>query len=206
MNARRALAIAAAILAVLAAVSGTSRRAGARVDVTRLASEIQHEDDHVTAIELAQWIKDRKPGLRVLDVRSDSEFTDFHIPTAQRFPLESLTTLTPASDETLVLYSEGGAHAAQAWVLLRALGHDHVYFLRGGLLDWMDDVINPTLPSIPDSASTRAAALSRYFGGSPHVRFSTDSSAKPTSTSPIKPASNATTAAEAVARLRRRGC
>jgi hypothetical protein len=152
----------------------------------------------------------------VLDVRSDSEFADFHIPTAQRFPLESLTTLKPASDETLVLYSEGGAHAAQAWVLLRALGHDHVYFLRGGLLDWMDDVINPTLPSTPDSASTRVAALSRYFGGSPHVRFSTDGPAtsapvsptKSTSTSPTKPASNAAppTAAEAVARLRRRGC
>ena len=74
MNAKRALAVVAALLAVLAAASGTSRRGGARVDVTRLANEIQHEDDHVTAIELAQWIKDRKPGLRVLDVRSDSEF------------------------------------------------------------------------------------------------------------------------------------
>ncbi|MFL5606814.1 MAG: rhodanese-like domain-containing protein [Gemmatimonadaceae bacterium] len=212
MNARRALVVVAALLAVLAAASGTSRRGGARVDVTRLASEIQHEDDHVTAIELAQWIKDRRPGLRVLDVRSDSEFADYHIPTARRLPLESLATLEPTPDETLVLYSEGGAHAAQAWVLLRALGHSHVYFLRGGLLDWMDDVMNATLPSSPDSASTRAAALSRYFGGTPHVRFSTDSSAtpaseaKPTSVSPAKPARNAPTATEAVARLRRRGC
>ena len=188
MNAKRALAVVAALLAVLAAASGTSRRGGARVDVTRLASEIQHEDDHVTAIELAQWIKDRKPGLRVLDVRSDSEFADFHIPTAQRLPLESLTTLKPASDETLVLYSEGGAHAAQAWVLLRALGHSHVYFLRGGLLDWMDDVMSPLLPS--DSSRASVAALSHYFGGVPRAGGV-----------PVP-----TTAATAVARSKRRGC
>src|SRR4029079_8202645 len=71
----RALAAVAVLLAVSAAFVGTSRRTTAgRVDVASLAKQIEHEDDHVTAIELAQWIKDRKPGLRVLDIRADSEF------------------------------------------------------------------------------------------------------------------------------------
>ena len=57
----------------------------------------------------------------------------YHVPTAERVPLDSLAHVRFAADETIVLYSEGGAHAAQAWVFLRALGYDNVYFLRGGL-------------------------------------------------------------------------
>lgn len=156
-----------------------------------LAAEIERQDDHVTALELAQWIRDRKSGLRVLDVRSDSEFAVYHIPSAEHVPLVALPGLAPIDGETLVLYSEGGAHAAQGWVLLRANGHRRVYFLSGGLLDWMEDVMSPTLPS--DTSRARIAALSRYFGGVPRA------GTVPLSSEPV-------TAAAAVARARRRGC
>jgi rhodanese-related sulfurtransferase len=190
----RVLAATALVLAVLAALAGTSGRSDAPVDARGLAAEIEHEDDHVTALELAQWIRDRKPGLRVLDVRSDSEFAAYHIPSAERVPLTTLASLPAKGGETLVLYSEGGAHAAQGWVLLRANGHRDVYFLRGGLLDWMEDVMSPTLPT--DTSRTRVAALSRYFGGVPR-----------TGITPLPAAAGpAPTAGAAVARLRRRGC
>jgi rhodanese-related sulfurtransferase len=193
-NPARVLAGVALVLAVLAALTGTSRRSGVAIDANALAAEIEHEDDHVTALELAQWIHDRKPGLRVLDVRSDSEFAAYHIPSAEQIPLTTLASLPPKRDETLVLYSEGGAHAAQGWVLLRANGHRHVYFLRGGLLDWMEDVMSPTLPA--DTSRARVAALSRYFGGVPRV----GPAPLPTAADP------APTAGAAVARARRRGC
>jgi Rhodanese-related sulfurtransferase len=157
-------------------------------DAPTLAREIEHEDDHVTALELAQWIRDRKPGLRVLDIRPDSEFSAYHIPSAERVPLTTLATMPPADGETLVLYSGGGAHAAEGWVLLRTAGHRHVYFLRGGLLEWMDDVMSPALPT--DSTRARVAALSRYFGGVPAANRNASSA----------------TAAVAVAKARRRGC
>src|SRR5947208_730446 len=93
---KRLLAGAAAVLTLLAAATGSSRRVPeATIDARQLAGEIQREDDHVTALELAQWIRDRKPGLRVLDVRTDSEFAAFHVPSAERMPLESLVTLRP---------------------------------------------------------------------------------------------------------------
>jgi len=191
----RALAAVAVLLALSAAFVGNSRHAsGTSIDVASLAQQIEHEDDHVTAVELAQWIKDRKPGLRVLDIRPDSEFEAYHIPSAERVPLNELARLTPKGDETLVLYSEGGAHAAQGWVLLRSIGFTKVYFLRGGLLDWMDDVMSPTLPeqtgkASVDSARDNHAALSRYFGGVPRV----GAVPLPSSVSPI-------------VRIRRRGC
>ena len=194
---RRLLAAIAVVLAVGAALSGTTRRnVTGQIDISALASDIEHENDHVTAMELAEWIKDRKPGLRVIDVRSDSEYQDFHIASAERIPLSGLSALKPVANETLVLYSEGGAHAAQGWILLRAAGHRNVFFLRGGILDWMDEIMSPSIPekaatAAADSVNAHRAALSRYFGGVPHVG---------------DPAKTADDAVAAVKRVKRRGC
>ena len=83
--AHRVLFAAAAILAAMAAVAGTSMPATRGViDAAALARDIEHESDHVTGIELAEWIRSRKPGLRVIDVRPDSEYTAYHVPGAER--------------------------------------------------------------------------------------------------------------------------
>src|SRR6185436_5618225 len=100
-------------------------------------------------------------GLRIFDLRSAEEFGEYHVPTAKRAALEELVSMRFTPADTIVLVSDGGAHAAQAWVLLRASGTAHVYFLRGGLDEWLDDVMNPV------GASAEVAALSRYFGGVP---------------------------------------
>src|SRR5204863_9487521 len=164
----RAFGIAALGLAILAAFVRTPDfNANTRVDVRSLARTVENEEDHVTAVELAQWIKDRRPDLRVIDVRAASDFDAYHIPTAERIDVSELVDTPFRSDETIVLYSDGGAHAAQGWVFLRALGYPRVYFLRGGLYEWLDDVINPTISANP-SDSVRATwgkveSLSRYF-------------------------------------------
>ena len=181
MNARLVAGAGALVLAATAALVGSpDPGAGSDANLRALASEIEHETDHVTAIELAQWIRERRPGLRVLDVRTDSEFSAYHIPTAERIPLSSLSATRFQPNETVVLYSEGGAHAAQGWVLLRTAGLHNVYFLRGGILDWMEDVMNPSAPS----------ELTRYFGGTPRL------------TAVPLPGSGSTV----VARMRRRSC
>src|SRR5437763_1671736 len=106
-----------------------------------------------------------------VDVRSPSDFDAYHIPTAERVDVSQLVDTPFKADETIVLYSDGGAHAAQGWVFLRALGYARVYFLRGGLYEWLDDVINPTISANPtDSARAswgKVESLSRYFGGVP---------------------------------------
>lgn len=155
MKRRALLGAAALLLAATAAVVGSPEPRGDEARVRALASEIEHEADHVTALELAEWIRERRPGLRVLDIRADSEYAAYHVPTAERFSLSQLPDARFDPRETLVLYSEGGAHAAQAWVLLRMKGARNVYFLRGGILEWMDDVMNPAVSS----------ELTRYFGG-----------------------------------------
>jgi rhodanese-related sulfurtransferase len=150
-----------------------------------LADEIAREADHVTALELAALIRARRPGLRVIDVRPDSEYQAYHVPTAERMAITDVATARWAAGETVVLYSEGGAHAAQAWVLLRGAGVRDVFFLRGGILEWMDEVMQPV----------RSSELTRYFGGV----------ARPAPAMPSlvpMPAG----AVESVRRLRRRSC
>ena len=156
------LAAFAAVLGLLAVFAGTPYpQRTAQLDVRGLAGEIAQEEDHVTAIELAHWIRDREPGLRIFDLRPEAEFEEYHIPRSEAVTMEALVSMRFTPADTVVLISDGGAHAAQAWVLLRANGTKRVYFLRGGLGEWLDDVMNPV------NATPEVAALSRYFGGMP---------------------------------------
>jgi 3-mercaptopyruvate sulfurtransferase SseA len=142
---RRVLATLAAVLGLLAAFAGAPRA----IDVDALARQVAKEEDHVTALELAQWIKDHKPGLRVVNVGPASS----RLPGAEDISLEALMKTPFGPNETIVLVSDGGAHAAQAWVFLRALGHRNVFFLRGGVAEWNAEVLNPPAPT----------AVTRYF-------------------------------------------
>lgn len=163
----RALAIAALLLGALAPFVGSPYPNGA-IDVQRLAAQVTREEDHVTALELAAWIKERKPDLRIIDLRPRPEFDEYHVPRAEQMSLEQLLSAHFPKDETIVLISDGGAHAAQGWVFLRALGREHVYFLRGGLGEWLTDVMHPP----------RTTELSRYFGGTARGDRTADDVAK----------------------------
>jgi hypothetical protein len=106
-----------------------------------------------------------------VDLRDSVDFEQYHLPQAERIPLNRLVSAPFTELETIVLYSGGGAHAAQGWVFLRARGLKQVFFLRGGAAEWLDEVMNPVLPAA-GAAGARAeldsiAALSRYFGGVP---------------------------------------
>ena len=192
----RILAIAAISLAALAAVAGRpDKNRGTSLDIAALARDVQTEADHLTAIELARWIRDRKPNLRIVDIRDSAEFEEYHVPGAERLSIEQVVRTSFAPGQTVVLYSGGGAHAAQAWVLLRARGERDVFFLRGGISEWVDEVMNARIP-VRGSAGERdaadsVAALSRYFGGVPR---------RVDSTVPIQ------SFKASAARLRGRGC
>ncbi len=137
MTPDRWLAATALLLGGLAAIAGEPYAPNSgQVDVNVLAQMIAREQDHVDAADLARWINEHKPGLRVVDLRSPEEFTQAHVPSAENLSLEQLGQARFADTDTVVLYSQGGTHAAQAWVLMRALGLRQVFFLSGGLDEW----------------------------------------------------------------------
>lgn len=170
-RATRVLGMSAIALGALAVVAGSPGRSSSAASVARIAGEVSNESDHVTAVELARWIRDRKAALRIIDIRDSVSFEESHIPGAIRQSLEEVAVAPVTTGETIVLYSGGGAHAAQGWVLLRSRGVNDVFFLRGGYDEWMDEVMNPQFPrnAPPEerAAMDSVAALSRYFGGVP---------------------------------------
>jgi rhodanese-related sulfurtransferase len=171
MRLARGLGIGALALGLVAPFAGSPYRMQQRgLDLDAIARAIDEGSDHVSARQLAEWIRDRRSGLRVIDVRSPAEFRDDAIPTAENLPVDQLLRARFAPDQTIVLYSQEGAHAGQAWVMLRALGVTHAVFVPGGLADWREDVLNPLLPADGSPAErARIAELSRYFGGSPRI-------------------------------------
>jgi 3-mercaptopyruvate sulfurtransferase SseA len=131
------LAIAALLLASLALfVQNPKKNGRVSVEPGELARVIEREEDHVTAGDLAAMLKAGKPGLRVIDLRDSLSYLQYHIPTAECITLTELLGMPLLPTDTLVLYSEGGIHAAQAWVLLAVRGHRNVMTLKGGLLAW----------------------------------------------------------------------
>ncbi|GLQ99306.1 rhodanese-like domain-containing protein [Dyella mobilis] len=167
----RQLGIGALALGLGAPFAGSFFRTQPRaLDLDSIARAIDEGSDHVSARQLAQWIRDHRPGLRVIDVRSPAEFRDDAIPTAENVPIDQLAKAHFAPGQTIVLYSQEGAHAGQAWVILRSLGVTQAVFVPGGLADWREEVLYPLLPANA-SATERAQveALSHYFGGAPRI-------------------------------------
>ena len=80
----------ALLLGVAAPFAGSPYRTPQHLDVDGLVGQIERGEDHVTALELAGWIRGRKPGLRVIDVRTAEEFAAYSIPTAENIPLDRL--------------------------------------------------------------------------------------------------------------------
>ena len=174
MSAVRSLGAGALLLGLAAPFAGSPYLpAQGGIDVDGLARVIAAGEDHVTASELAAWIRDRKANLRVIDVRDADAFAAYSIPTAENIPIDRLAHVSFSKQDTIVLYSEGGAHAGQAWVLLRALGLARVYFIAGGMVDWHEEIMAPELPVDASEEQKRAfeaqADLSRYFGGEPQI-------------------------------------
>jgi rhodanese-related sulfurtransferase len=190
------LAAVAAALGALAGVLALTGNSAAALD-RPLATLV--EANRLSALDLAAWLRDRKPDLTILDVRPDSAaFEEFHLPRARHAPLAELRALARDPEMTIVVYGDGSDLAARTWVVLRTLGHDTVRVMPDGVGDWLAAVLNPTLPS-DATAEARAAfatqaELSRYFGGLPRI------------VPPGEYAESAATAATLLQRTSRRGC
>jgi len=206
MSLTRNLGLAALGLGAAAPFAGSPYGAPSSANVDGLAKVIGDGGDHISALQLAAWIRARKPGLRVIDVRSPEEFAAFSLPTAENIGVDQLSRARFAKGDTVVLYSEGGAHAGQAWVLLRLMGVTNAYFIAGGLADWRDEVMTPNLPTDASADVVKAfapiAELSAYFGGTPQTG---PAGSKPTQMNSAPPSATIGAAAD-LAALRRRGC
>ena len=194
------LAVAAVVLGAVALFAAPYPGTKVTLDAKELALVVGTEADHVEAPELAAWIIENRADYRLIDLRSEAEFAQYHIPTAQNVPLNVLTDSGLLRQEKLVLYSEGGIHSAQAWMLLRAQGYKSVYMLKGGLDEWKDQVLFPAVADNPTpterARDERLKSISAFFGGQPRsaAAVAAGAASTPAMATPVAPASPAVVA------------
>jgi thiosulfate/3-mercaptopyruvate sulfurtransferase len=170
----KAFSVALVVLAVgLVIVPAPAVTGTAAVPVTaeaELLGAIERGDDHLEPEELADRLLSGDPSLLVVDVRTPGEFTTFHIRGAVNVSLADLPAyLAPyRHGRTIVLYSNGMTHPAQARDALARSGFQNVYLLTDGLRGFMERCLKPvSLRDRPLSAleAERVSAWRRFFTG-----------------------------------------
>ncbi|HET9212503.1 MAG TPA: rhodanese-like domain-containing protein [Thermoanaerobaculia bacterium] len=209
------LALAALLLGAVAVLGDPYGGGAVRIHPRELALEVHNEVDHVTAQQLAGWILAGRSDYRLIDLRDPQAYAAYHIPPAENIPLTGLPG-DLARNEKIVLYSDGGIHSAQAWFLLKAEGYEASYILLGGLDDWNDQILNPTLPAKATPAQIaafeKARQVSAYFGGTPRIASGEAAAATlapvPSASAPPRAAAPAASAkpAPAAPKKKKEGC
>ncbi len=205
-----ALALALGALAVFADVAPGHT---VRVNARELLTEVARAEDHVTPAELAAWIIEGRTDYRLVDIRSEKAFAEYHIPTAENVPIATVLDGALGRTDKIVLYGDGGIHAAQAWMALKGMGYRRVYTLREGLDAWKDEVLFPVAPPSPNPEEQarfeRAAQVARFFGGQPRAAVApgAEPAALPTpATAPAVALPNLPAGAGSGPKKKREGC
>jgi rhodanese-related sulfurtransferase len=219
------LALLALTLGIGALFISPTRGGAVSIDPVEMAVIVQREVDHVSADDLADWIIQGRADYRLIDLRDEKAFAEYHIPSAELLPITQLADAPLARNEKIVLYSDGGIHSAQAWFLLKARGYRGVYILLGGLDTWRDSVVFPVLAANPTpfqaERNAKLTARAAYFGGAPGVASTAATAAEGVPPAPIAggapaapvampkihaPSAPAGAAAAAAPKKRREGC
>ena len=173
MSLNRILVVVALVLGAIAVLGDPYQGSVVTVNTKELATIVEAKVDHVDAVELADWIIRGDTEYRLIDIRDEAAYSEYHIPTAENVPIGDLPDYPLLRNERIVLYSDGGIHSAQAWFLLKAQGFYGVYMLFGGLDAWKDEVLFPALPVDPTPEEQahfeRARFVSEQFGGTPRT-------------------------------------
>jgi UPF0176 protein len=102
-----------------------------------------------TYVEAKEWndlIED--PETILIDTRNDYEVAigkfkgaiDPKTPTFRDFPEWARTHLEKKPDQKIAMYCTGGIRCEKATSLLKHMGYDHVYHLKGGILKYLETV------------------------------------------------------------------
>ena len=167
-------ALALLLVAVILAVAGTmSHGTGAGpVDSAAIMQGIIDEKDHVTPVELAHWIIEKRQDYQLIDLRQPWQFDDYHIPTAVNVPLgqffQEANLKQLDRSKKIVVYGLGAGHAAETQLLLQMKGYN-AYSVREGISAWWDQVVTPTSlrsDSADPAGYQQAKQLREFFFGS----------------------------------------
>ncbi|MEQ8807924.1 MAG: rhodanese-like domain-containing protein [Imperialibacter sp.] len=162
------LAAAAFLLAVASLIASLAFPNGPK--------SVSHAPRFVSVLTLAEQIKNREP-LVLIDLREPDLYEEFHLPTAVSMSLHEIQEAGLADGVTYVFYSADDLLTRHLWILLPPAIKKRSSILYGGVHDWYNHLLYPTLPlEIHGEDSVMAEkveALTRFYGG--QAEFEKDS-------------------------------
>jgi rhodanese-related sulfurtransferase len=159
------------LLALLLSGCGGAPSTDVDSAVTMQAKRIAAGEDHISASELADRLVRDQRDFELVDIRDEADFAAGHIEGARHISLagllaaDSLASL-PAG-RTIVVYSNGSAHAAQAALLLNLTGRDALALL-GGYNYWQAYLHDPEKAGVAEmdpAERARYQAVACRFAG-----------------------------------------
>lgn len=162
-------------LGLIIAAVPQSRTMQLRVGADDLLEDLHGKSQFISPDEVAAFLVEDNPVIRLIDIRSPEEFQAFHLPGAVNLPMTDLlnSDYRYLIDQDLLLnvfYSNGSVKANEAWMITRQLGYRNNYVLEGGLNYWAEVIMNPERPAStsPDDEIARynfRMGASKALGG-----------------------------------------
>ncbi|MCA9731486.1 MAG: rhodanese-like domain-containing protein [Deferribacteres bacterium] len=159
------------VLGIILAISPAGSIQQPFLSADEMATKVTSKSNQISAEDVAHILIDKQPGVTIIDIRNKSDYEEYHIPTAINIPLENLFKVGNLDQidpqNTIIVYSNGDAYAAQAWLLMQQQGIDS-FILTGGMNYWASAILNPQKPDdlVADSEILRyqlRQSASQYF-------------------------------------------
>lgn len=118
----------------------------------QLLEQVNSGIQYFSPDQIADMIITEDPSFLLIDVRSQGEYEEFHLPGAVNIPLSNLL-----ADEWKaylnqdirhnIFYSNSTVKANEAWMITLQLGYRNNYVMQGGLNYWVETIMNPEAPA-----------------------------------------------------------
>lgn len=93
-------------------------------------------DDQITYMEAREMMR-KNPLAILIDVRSKQEYDEYHLDGAICIPTYELaneiTKIIDNKEQTIIIYCQSGGRSRKAISLLRKMGYQSLYEMKGGL-------------------------------------------------------------------------
>lgn len=135
------IAWSALVLVVLAALMGGCSQGGQTAEETT-AAKASAEYTQISQEKAQEMMKSED--VVVVDVRTQEEYAQGHIPGAICVPNESIVDAQPEElpdlEQTILVYCRSGRRSKEAAQKLADMGYTNVYEF-GGIIDWNGEVV-----------------------------------------------------------------
>lgn len=135
-----------------------------------LLQRLQEGDDHIEPETIADRLLANDDSLLLIDIRTPDEYAVFHIKGAVNATMTDLPDYVGANgaNKTIVLYSNGMTHPAQARDSLERMGYQNIFLLTDGLEGFINRCLKPVSlreEPVPDAMRKKVQSWRSFFLG-----------------------------------------